>query len=133
MEVDSIAYQQTVKTMSGQQNTEDNATARAIAELEESMRLMREEMKVMKTSGVTRAGNDPLQQLGASENAMNPGSFGYCLGEAQRKCGHDTDYYDEDERKYQEEDDDDASEDEGETLFHVSEAENAFLEIVFIK
>ena len=84
--------------MSGQ-NTEDNATARAIAELQESMRLMREEMEVMKTSGVTRAGNDPLQQLGASENAMNPGSSGYRSGEAQRKRGRETDYHDEDKDK----------------------------------
>ena len=57
--------------MSGE-NTEDNATARAIADLQELMRLMREEIKVMKMSGVTRAGNDPLQQLGVSDNAMNP-------------------------------------------------------------
>ena len=58
-EVDSIAYQQTAITMSGE-NMEDNATARVITELQESMRLMCEEMKVMKTSGVTCAGNDPL-------------------------------------------------------------------------
>ena len=102
--------------MSGK-NTEDNATARAIVKLQESMQLMREEMKVMKTSEVIRAGNDPLQQLGASENAMNPGSSGYRSGEAQRKCGRETDYHDEDERKDQEEDNNDASEDEGETLF----------------
>ena len=57
---------------------EDNATTRAIADLQELMRLMHEEIKVIKTSGVTRAGNDPLQQPGASDNAMNPGSSGYC-------------------------------------------------------
>ena len=43
--------------MSGE-NTEDNATAKAIADLQESMRLMCEEIKVMKTSGATRAGNN---------------------------------------------------------------------------
>ena len=104
---------------------EDNATARAIADLQESMRLMREEIKAMKTSGATRAGNDPLQQPSTSDNAMNPGSSGYRSSEAQRKRGSETDYNDEDE--------DDASEDEGETLFQVSEAGNAFLETVFSK
>ena len=89
----------------------------------------------MITSGATHAGNDPLQQLGVSNNAMNPGSCGYHWGEAQRKCSRETDYNDEDEdkRKDREEDDDDASEDEGETLFQVSEAGNAFLETVFGK
>ena len=88
----------------------------------------------MKTSGATRTGNDPLQQPGASENAMNPGSSGYRSGGAQRKRGRKTDYNDEDEDekreededKKREEDDDDASEDEGETLFQMSEAGNAF-------
>ena len=64
---------------------------------------------------------------------MNPGSSGYRSGEAQRKRGRKTDYNDEDEDKRHEEDDDDASEDEGETLFQVSEAGNAFLETVFSK
>ena len=51
---------------------------------------MREEIKVMKTSGATRAGNDPLQLPGKSDNAMNPGSSGYRSGEAQRKRGRKT-------------------------------------------
>ena len=103
--------------------------------LQESMRLMCEEMKVMKTSGVTCAGNDPLEQPGASDNTMNPGSSGYRLGKVQRKCGCKTDYNDEDEneRKDREEDDDNASEDEDETLFQVTEAGNLFLETVFGK
>ena len=70
---------------------EDNATARAITDLQESMRLMCEEIKVMKTSGATCAGNDPLQLPGKSNNAMNPGSSGYRLGEAQRKRGRKID------------------------------------------
>ena len=81
--------------MSGE-NTEDNATARAIAELLESMWLMCEEIKVMKTSGATHTGNDLLQQPSASDNGMNPSSSGYRLGEMQRNCGHETDYHDED-------------------------------------
>lgn len=112
---------------------EDNATAKAIADLQELMRLMHEEIKVMKTSRVTHAGNDPLQQLGASDNAMNPSSSGYRSGEAQRKRGCKTDYSDEDEDERCEEDDDNTSEDEGKTLFQVSEAGNAFLETVFSK
>ena len=48
-------------------------------------------MKVMKTSGVTHAGNDLLQQPGASDNGMNPSSSGYRLGKAQRKHGQETD------------------------------------------
>ena len=114
---------------------EDNATARAIADLQESMHLMCEEIKVMKTSGATRTGNDPLQQSGASNNTMNPGSSGCCSGKAQRKHCRETNYNDEDEgeRKDREEDNDDASEDESETLFQVSEAGNAFLETVFGK
>ena len=65
--------------MSGE-NTEDNATAKAIVDLQELMRLMREEIKVMKMSGATHAGNNLLQQLGVSDNAMNPGSSGYRSG-----------------------------------------------------
>ena len=83
------------------ENTEDNTTARAIADFQESMRLMCKEIKVMKTSGATRAGNDQLQQLGASNNAMNPDSSGYRSGEAQRKHGRETDYNDEDKDKRQ--------------------------------
>ena len=99
------------------ENTEDNATAKAIADLQESMHLMREEIKVMKTSGARRAGNDLLQQPGASDNAMNPGSSGYRSGKAQRKRGRKIDFNDEDEDERREEDDDDTSEDEGKTLF----------------
>ena len=115
------------------ENTEDNATARAIVDLQESMRLIHEEIKVMKMSGATCGGNDSLQQPGASDNAMNPGSSGYCSGEAQRKRGRETDYNDEDEDEKREGDDDNVSEDEGETLFQVSEAGNVFLETVFGK
>ena len=95
---------------------------------------MREEIKVMKMSGATRAGNDLLQQPGASDIAMNPGFSGYRSGNEQRKRSRETDDNDEDEdgRKDWEEDDD-ASEDEGKTLFQVSEAGNAFLETVFSK
>ena len=75
--------------MSGK-NTEDNATARAIADLQESKHLMREEIKVMKTSGATCIGNDPLQQPDASVNSVNLDSSGYHSGEAQRKHGHKT-------------------------------------------
>ena len=64
---------------------------------------------------------------------MNPGSSCYRSGKVQRERGHETDYNDEKEDERHEEDDDDASEDEGETLFQVSEAENAFLEAVFGK
>ena len=110
---------------------EDSTTARAITDLQKSMLLMHEEIKVMKTSGATRAGNDPLQQPGVSDNAMNPSSSGYRSGEAQRKHDRETNYNDEDEGW--EEDDDVASEDEGETLFQVSEAGNTFLETVFGK
>ena len=118
--------------MSGE-NTENNATTRAIADLQESMHLMCKKIKVMKTSGATHAGNDLLQQPGASDNTMNPSSSGYHSGEAQRKRGRETDYNDEDEDERCEEDDDDTSEDEGETLFQVSEAGNAFPETVFSK
>ena len=52
---------------------EVNATAKAVVGLQESMRLMHEELKVFKTSGATRAGNDPPQQPDSSENAFNPG------------------------------------------------------------
>ena len=48
MEVDSIAYQQIAITMSGE-NTEGDATTRAIMELQESMQSMCEEIKVIKT------------------------------------------------------------------------------------
>ena len=113
--------------MSGE-NTEDNTTTRAIVDLQESMCLMREEIKVMKMSGATHAGNDLLQQPGASDNAMNPGFSCYCSGEPQTKRSCKTDYNDEEE-----EDDDDASEGEGETLFQVPEAGNAFLETVIGK
>ena len=65
--------------MSGE-NTEDDATARAIVELQELMQLMHEEMKVIKASGVTHADNDPLQQQGTPDNAMNPSSSGYHFG-----------------------------------------------------
>ena len=116
--------------MSGD-NTEGDATVQAIADLQESMRLMREELKVLKTSGATRAGNDPPQQSGASENALNPGHSGHRSGDVQRKRGRETDY--EDEEKDHEEDDDDASEDDTETFFQVSEAGNAFLETMFGK
>ena len=47
-EVDSIAYQQIAITMSGE-NTEGNATTRAITELQESLWLMCEETKFIKT------------------------------------------------------------------------------------
>ena len=102
-------------------------------DLQVSMRLMHKEIKVMKTSGATHTGNDPLQLLGVSDNAMNPGSSGYRLDKVQRKRGCETDYNDEDKDERREEDDDDSSEDEGETLFQVSEAGNAFLETVFSK
>ena len=66
---------------------------------------------------------------------MNPGSSGYSSAETQRKHGRKTDHHDEDEdeRKDREEDNDDASEDEGETLFQVPEAGNAFLDTVLGK
>ena len=102
--------------MSGE-NTEDNATTRAIADLQESMHLICKEIKVIKTSRATHAGNDPLQQPGEFDNTMNPGSSGYRSGKAQKKHGHETNYNDEDEDERCEEDNDDASEDEGETLF----------------
>ena len=66
-----------------EENTEDNATTRAIADLQEPMCLMCEEIKVMKTSGATHASNNPLQQSGASDNTMNPGSSGYCLAKCR--------------------------------------------------
>ena len=51
----------------------------------------------------------------------------------QRKRSRKTDYNDENKDERSEEDDDYASEDEGETLFQVSEAGNVFLETVFGK
>ena len=76
---------------------EDSTTARAITDLQKSMLLMPEEIKVMKTSGATRAGNDPLQQPGVFDNAMNPSSSDYRSGKAQRKHDRETNYNDEDE------------------------------------
>ena len=63
MEVDLIAYHHIAIAMNGE-NTEGDATAKANVELQELMRLTCEEMKVLKTSGVTCACKVLPQQPG---------------------------------------------------------------------
>ena len=75
-------------------NTESDVTAEAITDLKETIRTMREELNSLKDSVATHAGNNPLQLLDASANAVNISSSGRCLGDGQKKCCHETDYDD---------------------------------------
>ena len=121
--------------MSGD-NIENDITAEAITDLKETIRTMRKELNSLKDSVATHAGNNPLQLLSVSANAVNISSSGRCLGDGQKKCCHETDYdvnVVEREKDKAQEDDEDASKDDMETLFQVSEAGSAFLEAAFGK
>ena len=79
-----MAYHHIAIAMNGE-NTEGDATAKAIVELQELMKLTCEEMEVLKTSRVTCAYKVLPQQPGTSKISLDTDSCGYCSCEAQRK------------------------------------------------
>ena len=109
---------------------QDNATAKAITELQEKMLSFHKELQELKKSGATSVATNPLlpgnsQLPVASDNALNSGNFGNRSGGVQRKRGRETD--DEEEVDSDDEDEIDAD------TFQLSEAGEAFLQTAFSK